>query len=295
MPALAVEICLTAFILGTAVTTLPLNQYFASSEFHAYFLNIIGIIHYTLPGVFEGKQLNAQLWTIPFEFECYALLVGLTIATVVRRKHALLALLLAGSMIMTAIAVAGSMYTTNWNVPGRMLVVAFIAGVILYIYRSSVRHNIWIAIACAILSYVTLNFANTVFLAALPLAYLTIYAGLFRPPAIPFGDLSYGVYLFHFPVARALYELSGGNLVWLTLLIPTLIITTVFAAASWRFVEKPVLDRKKLLLSYIDSASESVQGAFASRKKSMTNCKTCGRPSEGKECENCYLLRQSVM
>jgi hypothetical protein len=35
------------------------------------------------------------------------------------------------------------------------------------------------------------------FLAAFPIAYATVWLGLMRPPKIPFGDPSYGIYPFH--------------------------------------------------------------------------------------------------
>ena len=66
-PALAVETTLSAIIIGSLFTELPLAQYFADPKFHAYFLNIIGDIQYELPGVFLNnplpKLVNCQLWT----------------------------------------------------------------------------------------------------------------------------------------------------------------------------------------------------------------------------------------
>src|SRR5579872_720444 len=55
MPALAVEVLLSALILGPLLTTLSLGAYVRDSEFHAYFLNIVGDIHYLLPGVFTSN------------------------------------------------------------------------------------------------------------------------------------------------------------------------------------------------------------------------------------------------
>lgn len=289
VPALAVEVCITAFVLGALFTKLQLGTYFTSAEFYAYFLNVLGVIHYTLPGVFEGKQLNAQLWTIPFELECYALLVFLTLATVVRRKHALLSVSLAGAILMTAVAIAGAFYVNSWNVPGRMLVVAFISGVVTYLYKGSLKHNGYLALGSAVSAYLLLSFPNMVFLAAIPLVYLTVYVGLLRPPTIPFGDLSYGVYLFHFPVARALHEASSNRLGWGGLLLFTLGITVIFAHLSWVWVEKPVLDRKKHLLTYVDRASAKIKELFSDRHWSQ--CGTC--KADADECDNCYLDRQT--
>jgi peptidoglycan/LPS O-acetylase OafA/YrhL len=75
-----------------------------------------------------------------------------------------------------------------------------------------------------------------------------------RPPKIPFGDLSYGVYLFHFPIEQSIMQLfpdigSWQRLAWLAL--PS---TVLCAWLSWNLVEHPVLARKKDVLAAVDRA-----------------------------------------
>ena len=53
VPALAVEVTLSALLLGAFFTTLPLWRYLQSPELGGYFGNIVGFVHFTLPGVFE--------------------------------------------------------------------------------------------------------------------------------------------------------------------------------------------------------------------------------------------------
>src|ERR1700744_2350383 len=63
-PALSVEVLISALILGPLLTDYSLRQYLAAPEFHAYFLNIVGEIHYVLPGVFlhnPNNLVNGQL------------------------------------------------------------------------------------------------------------------------------------------------------------------------------------------------------------------------------------------
>lgn len=68
VPALVVETTLSAIILGPIFTEMPLTQYFVDSKFHVYFLNIVGDIHFELPGAFLHNpvpdMVNAQLWTV---------------------------------------------------------------------------------------------------------------------------------------------------------------------------------------------------------------------------------------
>jgi peptidoglycan/LPS O-acetylase OafA/YrhL len=73
-PALTVEVVLSALVLGPLLTTLPLAQYLADPLFWQYLRNAGGDVHFFLPGVFAGNpvrgQINAQLWTVPFELKC---------------------------------------------------------------------------------------------------------------------------------------------------------------------------------------------------------------------------------
>ncbi|MBB4858245.1 peptidoglycan/LPS O-acetylase OafA/YrhL [Novosphingobium chloroacetimidivorans] len=265
-PALIVEVLLSAFVLGALVTTLPIKQYVTSPEFHAYLLNMFGIIHYTLPGVFEGKALNVQLWTIPFELECYIAIVVFGLLGLVTRPRMFLSILSALIVIMTIGAVWQDWYETSWNVPGRMLVIAFLCGCLAYLFRHSLRHSPGLFAGSVILSYVFLYVPNLVFLAAMPLTYATVYIGLLRLPKIPFGDISYGVYLFHFPIARTIHELSGETMGWPLLLVLTLGLSGLFATGSWRLVEKPVLGQKRALLAATDRACQWFVRPWQARK-----------------------------
>lgn len=68
VPALAVDTIVTVLVIGPALTTLPLSSYFGSPLTHGYLLNMVGEIHYCLPGLFDANPLrgvvNGALWTI---------------------------------------------------------------------------------------------------------------------------------------------------------------------------------------------------------------------------------------
>src|SRR5690606_37195273 len=96
-PALAIDPLLCALVLGPLVPTLPLMEYHQHRQLLEYFQNILGIIHYHLPGVFEDNpitEVNGQLWTIPAELECYILLAALAAVGMHRRRALWLGILL---------------------------------------------------------------------------------------------------------------------------------------------------------------------------------------------------------
>ena len=105
-PALLVEITLSAIILGPIFTTFSIQAYFSDPLFYSYFLNVVGYIHYTLPGVFTQNPVpsivNSQLWTIPFELKCYIMLAGIAGIGIFGRKNLLLAFMVVAQIAAAA-------------------------------------------------------------------------------------------------------------------------------------------------------------------------------------------------
>ncbi len=284
IPALAVEITLSAVIIGLIFTTLPTSQYLSNPEFYGYFLNIVGDIHFYLPGVFDDKPLrglmNGQLWTIPFELECYLALVLLAASTATRRRLAFIAVVAALSLAFTVRALTGPPISAVTHVPGRVLVVCFLAAVSLHLYRDRIPYSNLLGVISAVATAVCLQIPAASYLAAFPVAYLTIWLGLMRPPAIPFGDLSYGVYLFHWPIQQSTVHMFPGiHSPWLLMLV-SLPLTATCAWLSWTWIERPVLVRKKPILAVVDRVWDAIPALGRltwGRQKAQANADAVGQ------------------
>ena len=258
VPALAVEVTLSALILGPVFTLLPLRRYFSSPEFFQYFGNIVGLVRFTLPEVFETnpvtRLVNPQLWTVPFELECYFALVTLSVTGVLNSRRACVGLVALLSVAGTACALSILPIGAAGALPGRVLVLSFLAAVCLHLYRDKIPYATVLGVGSAVAAAALLQRPNASYLAAFPVAYLTVWLGLMRPPKIPFGDLSYGVYLFHYPVEQAVMHLFPDIGSWWRLTLAALPPTLVCAWLSWTLVERPVLSRKAAILKAADRA-----------------------------------------
>jgi peptidoglycan/LPS O-acetylase OafA/YrhL len=75
--------------------------------------------------------------------------------------------------------------------------------------------------------------------------YLVVYLALSASVKMElFGgrvDLSYGVYLYGWPVAQLFFYFSGQRLTSYPLFFLSMAITLMLAYASWLFVERPAL------------------------------------------------------
>lgn len=266
VPALAVVVALSALILGPVFTTLPLRQYLTSPEFGGFFLNIVGVVHVTLPGVFDHNPdprfTASQLWTIPFEFQCYLALAILALLSLLRDRRALAQIIVLAAVAATVHAVLLSPVSPFEHLPGPVLILCFLAAMSLYFYRDVIPCSPRLAIGAAVASAALLEIPNASYLASFPVAYLTVWLGLRNPPRIPFGDLSYGVYLLHFPIEQTVMHLCPGAGSWWRLTLIALPPTFACAWLSWNLVEQPILSRKASILAALDRALEAIAVAI---------------------------------
>ncbi|MGY8705634.1 hypothetical protein RAD16_07795 [Bradyrhizobium sp. 18BD] len=80
------------------------------------------------------------------------------------------------------------------------------------------------------------------------LAYITVFLGLTPLPKLGIlgtGDYSYGVYLYSCPIQQSvnwlLPDIRSNTFNFVT----SLVLTALFAAFSWHFIEKPALGLRK--------------------------------------------------
>lgn len=275
MPALAVEVLLSAVVLGGAVTVLPRAQYYTRWEFFRYFENIVGRIQMHLPGVFLSnpypKIVNISLWTIPYELECYAGLILLYGLGVIDRRIVLLCVIAVSIAVGTAFAFSG--YDPYWaaNRPlGRALVVAFLCGIAINLYADRVKLDRRLAIACIVAMILCCLDYRMIYLAAVPIAYLTVYLGMLNPARrgpLFRGDYSYGLYVFAFPIQQTLSFAVPELRHWYLNAPATVVLGLGYASFSWHCVEKPVLDRKKQLLALAEAGRERAFSVVGLRPK----------------------------
>jgi peptidoglycan/LPS O-acetylase OafA/YrhL len=255
-PGLFVNTLLCAFLLGPIVSTLPLADYLHSPLIPRYLENIILRPASLLPGVFNtvpfADTVNGSLWTLPVEFGMY-----LIAPVVVLWGGGQKVRILAGTVALCAV----SLYLNHIQ-PGLLqsalgahatpihdaLNVApyFLLGAAWRIVAPQSVFNLQAALfALALMPLIPGNeiVYEIGFYLVLPYAILSL--ALAKPAAFGwagrFGDFSYGVYIYAFPVQQtvALYFHTEHRPIMNSAisLVPTLLL----AAASWHLIEKRFL------------------------------------------------------
>jgi len=135
-------------------------------------------------------------------------------------------------------------------VHGIILVEAFLAGIVVFVFSDKLPHTMWLFLASLIATTALLLIPRGDYFVAFPAAYVTIYLGLLNPPrmhVVLSGDYSYGIYLYGFPIQQAVAYANGGSRSWYLDMLYVVPLTAMAAAASWWFVEKPALSLRKYL------------------------------------------------
>lgn len=286
LPALLTEVSLSAIVLGPLLTTLPLEKYFTDPLFGHYFLNIVGFVNFLLPGLFENNPypriVNANLWTLPAEFYCYLLLVVAMLLRVAYSRSSFAAAVVALGLGLLIAEIFGFMPTRldNTRYTTLLIVYFFFVGACLYLYadRVPIRGDLFVS---SLLAFYLLNlFHLSDVLGGICLAYAVVFIGscnFSRFDRLLGGDYSYGIYLYGYPITQTMVALTmnqfaglPGYAKLLSTMALSLSLTLLFAALSWKHVEKPFLSLKRFLLSVPSQSRVVAEKPLASSASSSS-------------------------
>jgi peptidoglycan/LPS O-acetylase OafA/YrhL len=250
LPGVIAATLIVTLVLGPALTRLPLGEYLQAPGPWLFIRDTLTTFksNASLPGVFPDNPYRSPLgtvWTLKYEVLCYLGLLAAGLLGLLRRGPALalvaaLAMGLAAAEFLHPDLSEGA--ETRFRLP-----LLFASGSALYLWRDRLRHRAWplvaLALAAALLQG-TPPYRATLFLAeAYGAIWLALSPALAHPALEPRADLSYGIYLYGWPIQQSLHALMPAAAPWL-LLPPALALTGLVAAASWVAVEKPALRLK---------------------------------------------------
>jgi peptidoglycan/LPS O-acetylase OafA/YrhL len=208
------------------------------------------------PAILSGMYFpvaNGSLWSIGYEFRCYLLVALFGICGFFRRPWIwLVAMCLFAALALNPVYHQGHTWHllyTAFGEPYRIfrLVAVYFVGSAFYLFRRSIPFRWPIAIAAVTLLIPALFNDWTVRPALVILGgYLLFYYGQLKRPVFwphPFPDISYGIYLYGWPVESLWIYFHHGS-PWVTFAVAVLISFPV-GWLSWHFVERPMLRLKR--------------------------------------------------
>jgi peptidoglycan/LPS O-acetylase OafA/YrhL len=194
----------------------------------------------------ETGSWNGSLWTLSWEFLCYLGVLALGLARLLSRRRLVLALFIAAA---TALALTGTPLLTGYLAHhAARFATMFLAGAVLYLYRDRVPASGWLIAASLVLVTLSTALPDYRVLGALPLAYAVVVGASMasHPRLVLRTDLSYGTYIYGYPVQQMLVLLLGMGVGVPLLSLISVVAVLPFAAASWFVVEKRALRLKSV-------------------------------------------------
>ncbi|MCR6672055.1 acyltransferase [Devosia ginsengisoli] len=207
-------------------------------------------------GAFQGVgfgDLNAPLWTIAYEFRCYVLLgligyLGLLRNTRFVAAVAAVFLALTATGLVPRIGVPYISMLTGALDDNIRLCGYFLTGTSFYLFRRSIDYSHALAAVAAVALFGLLFVPWLADPALALLGGYIVFWFAFKAPVLWLStrireDLSYGIYLYAWPVQCVLIYYHVATTEWAVTLIATLG-SAVLALLSWRLIEKPALSLK---------------------------------------------------
>lgn len=203
----------------------------------------------TLTQVPAPDSWNGSLWTLFYEALAYVL-IGLVLSLAVAVRHArwVLPALFLAVLVLRPLAEGPLDVSTHLYLNGARLVGYFLAGAAVWAWAGTWRPT-WGHIAGAAAVYAVLTDLGWADLyGQLPLAVLLL--GLGAAPSRGWTtrtDLSYGVYIYAYPVQQLLVLLGTASWGVAANSLLVVALTLPLALLSWTLVEKPALTAKAWL------------------------------------------------
>ncbi|MFM2588590.1 acyltransferase family protein [Vibrio sp. TBV020] len=274
-PGLIIAVLFSTYIVGAVTTELNLFDYILHSDTFSFVKRNIwlfdNVIQYSLPGVFEHTPykyaVNGSLWTLPWEIYSY---ISVLLIYIVLKKHSNIGFFISASFLfllyfngiyrLVDIEIISPVYLK--------LLVMFYSGVLFYLLRDKILISWFILVLSIVLYYLVNDYKFSKVLFPIFITYWTVcFAYLIKGGVLRYnklGDLSYGTYIYAFPVQQALvyYFLPSGWILFWT----STAVTLIFAYISWHYIEKKALAHRDRCIILVENVALKVSSWFLNLK-----------------------------
>jgi peptidoglycan/LPS O-acetylase OafA/YrhL len=191
---------------------------------------------------------NGSLWTIPREFQCYLLVAVMGLFCLFKRRSVILCLTLTIVLWYAKYLLAGA----SVEFLDSRFLSFFLMGMGCWLWRDKIPMSPWMALGSFVLLLITSQLKPWFSILLPPLGgYVILWLGYgMKTDFLAWTrkmDISYGTYLFAFPIQQLVAMHPSLRSPWINFVI-SVPITLGLAWISWHLVEKRFLAMKKIPL-----------------------------------------------
>lgn len=251
-----ISVIILCVVAGIFMTQLSLKDYLSSSETYKYLianLSFLNFLQPTLPGVFESNPItaiNGSLWTMKVEVMFY---ISVPFIFWILKRYNKLWIMIAIFLIAIIYEYCFTKLYEQTNNDFYLLVrkqfgsqlIYFYSGTFILLYFDCFIKYLKFLFPIAIIiyyfqdSYYLLTYLEPLALATIiiGLAYSLKYLNFLRK----YDNISYGMYLYHFPVTQAVvYYIAPHSTIYIAFIL-SLLLTIIISLISWKLIEKPII------------------------------------------------------
>ncbi len=254
LPAYITVVVFFAFFLYF-FSSLKFQDYFSAEWWKYLGVNLIflNFLQPCLPHVFADNYIcavNGSLWTIKVEVLFYLfvpVLFMLIKNASLKKKNLLLLLIYVLSILYFNIISSLGKYELAKQLPGCLSY--FVSGIFLYLNLDTFKKHQWFfivpAIAIIILEKTVLHISIM-----FPFSLAVVIIAFAYSKRIPlsgfakYGDISYGMYLLHFPIIQIFVQQGWYSQFGVPAVILSYAVVIGVSYISWHCIEKPFLKKK---------------------------------------------------
>lgn len=245
--------CALSFCL---ISTKSVSDYFLNTQFWSYLIANLTFQNYIqpcLPGVFHNNLMcavNGALWTIKLEEAFYLLIPLFYLITKWKKKNiytlSLIVYLL--SIAYFNYFVSENMYRIAKQLPGALAF--FTIGIIFFTnFKFFIKWKHYFILPCLVLFILEHFIWHTQLFKPAVFGFMVFYIAYtlkFLNNFGKFGDLTYGLYIYHFPLIQLFVHLEyfkNYNPIVISVILITLLI--IISGISWHFLELKYLSENR--------------------------------------------------
>ena len=193
------------------------------------------------PDAFDGP-----LWTLVFEAVCYVLVAALGVCGILLRRRWMMGVSLLVLWSSFILLDAGMLTLPGTSLPALLrFAFVFSLGATAWLYADRLPISWPLAVGALTLLVGALLTQHTYQIAGgVGLAYVLVWLSVRAPLRSPRTDLSYGMYIYHWPVQQVMALLGLTVLGTTAFVALSVLAAAAFAFLSWHLIESPALRYK---------------------------------------------------
>jgi peptidoglycan/LPS O-acetylase OafA/YrhL len=261
-PALILCAVVVTFLIGPLLTSLPAGEYLRAAGTWKYLPKVVDLLgaDSALPGVATTVPgdggIDAPLWTLKYEVICYLCLAAFGLMGGFSTPRRFCSLMVPVLMLLALASLTPVAHDATR--PYDHLIrfgLCFGFGVVAFFAARRVPLSLWGVVAAFALAVLLRRTAAYEFVLCFFTAYATVWAALVPAGTVRnfnrLGDYSYGIYIYAYPIQQLLVQ-RLPRLTPLALFVAAAPLAIALAVASWHWLERPCLARKRELAAYVE-------------------------------------------